>query len=229
MRWNIAVSLTAAAFHAATFVVASNKKVPEYRAYLLFTGFFMIMELFQASQWWIGDVTVGCTEFNRTMTMMAYLLIWFQPYLFAVIGDRSRLHSVQVRLQYAKKVAHMTLWYAMINLFAGMSTRPSYQLPRSNFGLETCTTVGPHGHLAWSFAPLTIVYGPTHFVYVILILATISFYPRPLLFTIGVGWIATLFVSTYLVGAGAELPAFWFLLSVFVDIPILARVLLYRA
>lgn len=229
MCWNIGVSLAATAVHAVSFIIVANKKVPEYRSYLLFTGFFMIMEVFQALQWWIGEVGVGivCTERNRLMTMIAYLLIWLQPLLFVKIGERSQLHAVQVRLQFARRLAILTAWYAMTNLFLGLLVRPKHLLPGSSFGSETCTTVGPHGHLAWSFAPLTITYGPTHFVYVASILTTISFYPRPLFTTIGIGWIGTLLISICLVGIGIELPAFWCLLSVFVDVPIIVRSLLH--
>lgn len=228
MCWNIGVSLAAAFFHVLTGIIVANKRVPEYRSYLMFTSFFLIMELFQAAQWWQGDVHLGCTVKNRMMTIVAYLLIWLQPLLFVEIGERSRLHAVQVRLQYARRLAVVTVWYAAINLLLGLLTIPKHLLPGSSFGHLTCTNVGRYGHLAWSFAPLSIAYGPTHFVYLALIITTISFYPRPLLMTVGLGWVVTLLTSLYLVGTGVELPAFWCLLSVFVDIPILVRTFMYR-
>ena len=227
MCWSIGISLLAAGVHALTHEVARNYRPPGYRSDMRFVRFFLIMELFQAAQWQFGDVGT-CSEVNRLFTLFAYLLIWVQPLLFVAIGEQSQLHAVKVRLEYARLISIITAWYAVTLLLVGNFYTPTYLLPGSSFGEKTCTTVGPYGHLAWQFSPLSIVYGPTHFVYYILISTIFYFYPARLQWTIGLGWWISLFFSLYWVGPGIELPAFWCLLSASVDIPILIRSLLHK-
>ena len=227
MCWSINVSLAAALVHGTTYLVARHQRPPEYRSYLLFTLFYTTMELFQALQWAMGDVETGCTSRNQGFTIIAYILIWIQPLLFVKIGDKTRFHTVRIRLQYGARLATITFWYALLLLGLGLTTEPSWVLPNSNYGPTTCTVIGPYGHLGWQFAPISIVYGPTHFVYVALIVTTIMFYPTVLKLTIGLGWLGTLFVSLYLVGTTIDLPAFWCFLSLFADGPILIRCLRY--
>jgi hypothetical protein len=177
------------------------------------------MELFQAAQWyWLDFESATCSSLNKWSTVVAYFLIWWQPYLFVQMGQRAGMD-----LKYARNLSIFTLVYALALLFAGWEVTPTYQLPNSNFGDFTHTDIGPHGHLAWYFSPLSIVYGPTFFVYLALIINIIYLYPRVLQSTVGFGWIVTLVMTCVMVGTDPDLPAFWCVLSVFVDIPIIIR------
>lgn len=218
---NILISLLAGSSHVITAYVAHKFRPPEYRAYLLFTNFYFIMEVFQASQWFgLNFDTTTCSDFNKWSTVVAYFLIWWQPYLFVQMG-----REVGINLKYARNLSIFTLIYAMTLLWAGLEVVPTYELPQSNFANLTHTEVGPYGHLAWYFSPLSIVYGPTFFVYFALIGNIIWFYPRILQATVGMGWLSTLVMAYALVGTGPDLPAFWCLLSVFADLPIILRCL----
>jgi hypothetical protein len=184
------------------------------------------MEIFQAFQWLWGDldqstVSTSCSLQNKLFTTFAYFLIWWQPYLFVQIGE-----AIGLRLSYARNVGLATLTIALFFLFLGFFEVPTYNLPKSNFANDTCTLVGPYGHLGWYFSVKSVIYGPTFFVYFVLIINTLVFYPRILQLTVGLGWLLTLFLSIAIVGVDVDLPAFWCLLSAFVDIPIILRCIL---
>lgn len=205
--------------HVVAWLMANKFRPPEYKSYLLFTEFYLVMEVFQAFQWyWLDFEDISCSYVNRWSTVFAYILIWWQPYLFVQMGEQLNL-----RLNYARNLSLFTLLYAFILLMFGLNTTPTYHLPGSNFGTSTYTDIGSHGHLAWYFSPLSIVYGPTFFVYLALILNLIWVYPSELKYTVGLGWLITLILSCISVGTSADLPAFWCLLSFFVDIPIIIR------
>lgn len=219
----IGISLAAAACHAATAQVVRKYRPPESKGYLLFLTFYFVMEVFQALQWWLGDVKVGCTPANKFYTVIAYSLIWIQPLLYVLIGKSTRLHALIVRLTYPELVSKILFVYSMLLLLIGFVKTPTYLVPNSNFGLETCTTVGKYGHLAWQFSPISISYSPTHVAYLVLIGATIMMYPYWLMMTIGFGWLGSLFIALSIVGSGAEIPAVWCQLSILADLPIILR------
>lgn len=224
----IGISLAAAACHVATAEIVKKYRPPESKGYLLFLTFYFVMEGFQALQWWLGDVRVGCTPVNKFFTVIAYALIWIQPLLYVLIGKTTKLHALIVRLTYPEVISKILFIYSMVLLFVGFGKAPTYLVPNSNFGLETCTTVGKYGHLAWQFAPISVSYSPTHIVYLSLIAGIIAMYPPWLMVTIGLGWIGSLFIALLVVGPGAEIPAVWCQLSILVDLPIILRSITHK-
>lgn len=211
MCWNAPVSIGFCIIHLLAFRLTSR------HSYRLFTVFYAIMEFYQAFQWLFGDVGT-CSTRNTLITIIAYGLIWFQPWLYVLIGQ-----AETVELQYARRLAIMTFFWSMFTLFLGLFKQPTYYLPNSNFGYPTCTLVGSHGHLHWIFSPITMIYQPSYYSYVMLIAATMSFYPKQL-YPIVQGWSLTLLLSLLYVGTGPELPAIWCWLSVLVSL----RLVVYK-
>jgi hypothetical protein len=205
MCWNAPVSIGFGLIHLLAF------KLTTRQSYRLFTGFYAIMEFYQAFQWLFGDVG-NCTPYNALITTIAYCLIWFQPWLYILIGE-----AEDVGLRYGRKVALITFFWSLFTLSLGLLKQPTYYLPDSNFGYPTCTKVGSHGHLHWIFSPITMIYQPSYYSYVVLIATTMSFYPRQL-YPIIQGWTLTLLLSLLYVGTGPELPAIWCWLSVLVSL-----------
>lgn len=215
MCWTAQVSVGFGLVHLLGFALTERK------SYRTFTAFYALMEFYQAFQWIWGDVH-SCTDWNSQVTVVAYGLIWFQPWLYVIMGEAEGL-----RLQYAKLASMTTYIWSLFTLVLGMHKIPTYSLPNSSFGSVTCTSVGPHGHLNWTFSPITIAYQPTHYVYVLLIGTTMLYYP-PQLNIIKWGWLGTLLISLYSVGTGAELPAVWCWSSLLVSLPLIMTSLKQR-
>lgn len=183
------------------------------------------MEWFQALQWYL---TVDyqnnkiCSLSNICLTTFAYILIWIQPIMF----------SSFTKNKFSSYYAILTFIICLINLLLGFKY-PFSELDHLtynnsvNYGNQTCTYKGIHGHLLWKFAINTISYQPTHYVYYSTILLIIIVnYDYILKLTLGLGWIVSLLLSIYIHGINNELPSFWCLLSVSADIPILIYTLL---
>jgi len=215
MCWSAEVSVGFGLIHVAAMLLTRRA------SYKIFCSFYALMEFYQAAQWMWGDVG-SCTPWNSQVTFVAYFLIWVQPLLFVAIGKAEGL-----KLGHMEIAAQMTYIMAMLSLALGLSKAPTYSVPDSSFGNVTCTTIGPHGHLAWMFSPITVAYQPTHFVYVMLIWVTCMKYP-PQLQLIKWGWAGTLLISICSVGVGAELPAVWCGSSVLVSVPIAIYELITR-
>lgn len=224
MCWNPIVSFAFGYIHLLThyLVEESSLEENEKQSYLRFLRFYLLMEIFQSLQWVAGEVypissefgLSTCSSINTLFTIIAYGLIWWQPVLFAYLGNST----------YCRRFAILTFIVAMVTLIAGLKQIPSYRLPNSNYGLTTCTETGIYGHLAWKFSPVSVIMYPNFYSYITSILLSIFEMEVPLRWTIGMGWIITLIVSLSYVGTSVDLPAFWCLLSVFVDIPIIIRV-----
>ena len=214
--------------HLFTAYQVYRKKKYGYHAYLLFLEFYAIMEFFQASQWVFGDLMpssefghLDCSVRNRIFTVIAYALIWIQPVLYSTITEVFYGGFRYITNSHSRILSRVTFIWAMTCLLLGFFTTPSYRVPNSNYGLSTCTEIGPYGHLAWRFAQNTIKYSPNEFVYVSLVALSFFEYPRNFNWILGLGWAISMFISILMVGTGPDLPAYWCLLSVFVDIPIL--------
>lgn len=226
MCWSTQISLAFGLCHLLTAACVYYKKKSHYKDFLLFLGFYTLMEFFQAAQWVYGDIMptstfgyLNCSLTNTVFTSCAYALIWFQPILFAGI--------THISYRPFSSIVVLTAFWAMISLALGFWKTPTYLIPDSNYGLSTCTEIGPYGHLAWRFAPISVKYTPNDYVYVILIVVSIyeSYYSR-IKWTIGLGWLLTMIASIASVGSGSDLPAYWCMLSVFVDLPILYDIFL---
>ncbi len=208
MCWNANVSIFFGFIHLLACILTVRK------SFKLFTIFYAVMEFYQAFQWKWGDIGL-CTQWNTAVTLIAYSLIWFQPLLYIFIGEAEGL-----TLTYGKITAIITYYWSMFSLIMGINHIPTYYLPKSNFGYPTCTSIGPHEHLSWVFSPITIMYQPTHYVYILLIVTTMMFYPKQLRLIV-LGWLVTLIFSLFYIGTGSELPAVWCWSSVVVSVPLI--------
>lgn len=224
MCWSAQISLLTACVHVITlgFVLRLDHKLTPFvrSGFLKFLGFYLIMELFQALQWLTANPQhfgpkQSCSSWNQGTTVLAYFLIWAQPYLFSSIAGNKSANSLN-------RASVITLAYAMFAILKPLVFKQtSCSIDYSNYHSNTCTFAGKHGHLDWKFAIVNIMYQPTHFVYLLLIGLTLPKLHDVHKWTIGVGWILTLLLSIYLVGGGPEVPAFWCMTSALIDIPIL--------
>lgn len=220
MCWNSEVSLLFAGMHGVTYLVVNKYRTKYHVFFKRFLLFYMIMELLQSIQWYIGVADINtnfCTKLNTLFTTIAYTLIWLQPVLFASF----------TRKKFINYYCLMTFFIAMINLNIGFFS-PATEMSflknngQTNYGFPTCTYRGSYGHLLWKFQINTLSYQPTHYIYYSIILLMILIeYKKGLKYTIGFGWIFSLITSIMINGVNNELPSFWCLLSVFADIPIL--------
>ena len=216
MCWNATVSALFLLGHLLAAAVVHRKRPPHHQSCLLFIYFYASMELLQLGQWIYGDVGL-CTTKNALFTSIAFLLIWLQPLLFSIIG---RLSTSNPYYQFAFDFSIVTLVTALTNMVLSHVIGRAVNHPGSNFGPQTCTTVGRFGHLNWEFAVLSLNQHPSYFVYLGIILLCIRKYPAALKWTFGLGWLCTLAVAAFWTKNSPETPAFWCLLSVFADIPI---------
>jgi uncharacterized membrane protein len=221
MCWNISVSVSFGLIHLITMMIVIIIKPYHYRKFITFLLFYLIMEWFQALQWYLGVKTINndiCPPINTYLTIFAYILIWIQPIMFASFTNNKR---------FVRYYAMLTFIICMINLFLGFKY-PAQELDSitfdgsANYGNQTCTYLGKYGHLLWKFKINTLAYQPTHYVYYSLILLTfILYYDRILKYTLGLGWIISLILTIFIHGVNNELPSFWCLLSICADIPII--------
>lgn len=201
------------------------KKTKYRNIFLVFIGFYGIMELLQFIQWIYGDINI-CTYRNKFFTkpplglepIIAFILIWLQPLLFSWIGLVSTYNSYY---KFGFNLSLLALIFGIFNMQLSYYTNKSIIYENTNFGETTCTIIGKYGHLLWKFSVLSLNYHPSYFVYLGIILLCIFKYPNVLKFTIGLGWFYTLLISLYLVNNSPELPSFWCLLSIFANIPII--------
>lgn len=232
MCWNLEVSLGFAAIHFLTFLIVTLLGRKNYRQYQMFTLFYLCMELLQAYQWYYAnpgtDLNMSCSDINKMTTVVAYVLIWLQPILFAEIGREGTYKNGS--LNSLAFMSYVNFAIAMYTLFDGlMTTQDCVSLENTNYHKYTCTYVGPHHHLLWKFAIGNLGYQPNHYLYLLLILVIFFYYSnksvRNVLFT---GWLGTLALTHFNIGSGPELPAYWCLVTVLVDIPILLDSFLHK-
>ena len=224
MCWSLEVSLSFACVHLFSACYVAWHRPPHTREFLRFILFYFVMEVLQAVEWFVGvdsNMSRSCSSTNTFLTIIAYLLIWLQPVLFASFSCKHDNRFVWYYSLY-------TLAVAVVNLILGfgekdIGLRSMSQNEKNNYGEHTCTYRGDQNHLVWKFAVPSFNYLPTHYVYHSLILLTFIFhYDRVLQSTVALGWMSTFFVSLWFVGTvNAELTSYWCLLSIFADIPIL--------
>lgn len=230
MCWSVPVTTLFLLGHLAAAQIVHRVPTRYRTVFLWFIYFYAGMELLQLSQWTTGvragtgTGTVGsnsdfCTSINKTLTFVAYALIWLQPLLFSVIGLRVVGGDYYRYSFYLSVSACLTAFINTLMSWMGDS-HVTVLNTATNFGGQMCTSVGKYGHLLWQFPIYTLDIHPSYFVYVAIILLCIARYPRALQYTMGAGWFVTLLVSMYLVRGSGEIPSFWCLLSVFADIPI---------
>ena len=232
MCWSLEVSLAFAGAHLLSAVYVAWHRPPHARCFLYFISFYLAMELLQALEWFVGvgsHLDRSCSKANTFLTVIAYMLIWLQPVMFASFSTKRDNRFVWY-------YSLCTLVFAMLNLFLGFGEKAGglklmSQSEKTNYGQQTCTYKGEQHHLVWKFAVASFNDQPTHYVYVsIIVLTFLLHYDRILQLTIGLGWTITFFVSVWAIGGvNAELTSYWCLLSVFADIPILIYTTMHRS
>lgn len=220
MCWSASVSIGTALLHYTTSYIVSRSTIRYRDQYLLFLRFYMVMELLQATQHIIIGIDETCNSFNQVSTVIAYVLIWMQPYLFLSLyeGSTGSRNIMMYRL------VLITLGASVLFLFMGMASDIKHYAPNTNYDTKTCTKYGYGNHLDWRFSVKSIQYSPNYFIYLVAIIVVVAELPTDLFHTLGLGWLITLVMSVAWVGIGPVLPSVWCLNSVFVDIPILYKV-----
>ena len=200
MCWSANISLLACAVQLSAAYVSHGN----FRRFYLY---YAVMELLQATQW----LTLHLPTINWLLTNVAYLLVWAQLWLWWSFVPRPT-RTLTFVISFITGIALLMLLLA---------NEPTYFLPDTNFGANTCTFVGHYGHLAWVWRVRSIQYHPMHFGYLLGILAAcVEMVDRQLYETnhdldlVGT-WGLTLVWSIYRVGTGSELPAYWCFVSFF--------------
>lgn len=222
MCWNLSVSLSFSVLYVASIAFYYLKKPRYWNLYVLFCSFYLIMELFQSSQWLFGDVVPSyevfgpksCSLRNKSFTHVAYMLIWLQPLLFSIIG------YLQNRDNIFKKIIVFNLIVFCLSLIgiAGLYHKQKYIIENSNFSSNTCTDVGLSNHLSWRFSVGNIDYAFNNMTYLILCIFPFLFYKEELK-NIWKGWVATLLLTKLILNPyDTEVPSTWCLVSIFANI-----------
>jgi hypothetical protein len=223
MCWTFEVSLGFSCLYILMNSYYLYKKPTYWKQYLLFSTFYLVMELFQTFQWLYGDVQTNtlvgissCSTINTNFTLFANLLIWLQPIMFSVIGYQTNYRDKHY-FELLILISTMVLFLSMILLYYG-SDSSYYIINNSIFGNSTCTNVGDTGHLVWRFKPSNIDYYPNYLVYVILCLLSFFMYDTKEIQIIGIGWGLSLVLTKLLLGPKLlEVASSWCLMSVFAN------------
>lgn len=216
MCYNIVVSIFATLCHIKTLNIVKSSNVKYKIQYFIFLYFYIVMELFQTLQHITLPYTKQCGIWNVITTVIAYALIWIQPYLFYIM-----YYQLNRSNKLISTITKIIFVYAMLSLVLGFRSTATYVLPNSNFGPQTCTKIAENGNIEWMFKLSSIIYSPNFFIY-LLFIGVISWeFPNELFYSIGLGWWISLVVSILWVGISIALPSRWCQLSIFVDIPII--------
>jgi len=181
------------------------------------------MELFQSFQWIYGDLINNyeifgphtCSRINKNYTYVAYILIWLQPLLFSVIGYTELKKKIFIKLI----IFNILLFcYALYSIILGTEfNKQKYNIPNSNFGINTCTDIGISHHLSWRFSVLKIDMALNNLTYLILCIFSFLFYKKELT-NIWKGWIMALVITKIILNPyDTEIPSSWCLLSIFAN------------
>ncbi len=228
MCWSIPVTTTFASIYLLVIIGTLIVRPKKYAGFVLYLSFFFIMETFQLFQWVFGDVVMiasdrlTCSERNRHFTYVGFILIWLQPLLFTVIGFINNRKNKKV---FAKLATVYIFFFAavfIIFLLQDLGThRYNYELADANIGNKTCTFIGKHHHLAWTFYGGHPDYHPNNLMYVVLCTIPFMFYGKEM-YGAWISWLITLLITLVsMKWSFAELPAYWCFLSV-ISIPVLA-------
>lgn len=208
MCWSWEISTGAALCHLLLLLIMKIEKLSRWE-YDVFLILFASMEIVLA----LLHIFLHNYLWNTILTVIAYILIYLQPVAYTLFSRNKTLIRLSI----------ITLICALISLGVGFLSTPNYSLPNTNYGLCTHTTLDENGHHVWSFALKTIQYHPTHYVYLLLIGSAIAEIETELFYTLGLGWLSTLFLTLIWIGLTPSLPAVWCLTSVCVCIPIMIR------
>lgn len=229
MCWSILASSVFAFLYLVAIVIFYIEKSKFYKCYVTFSIFYMIMEIFQTLQWFLGDVSPTeinqCSFTNRFFTYVAYILIWSQPLLYSYIGYLSNQNiSIFKKLNYLNV---LVLFFAVTLLFQNNDNLILVSHD-SNLSNVTCTSIGETDHLVWRFKMSNVDMQPNNFTYLILCIFSFLLYERELSY-IGYGWtLSFIFTTLALKPTNLEIPSTWCLMSVIANPLLLAVTLLQK-
>lgn len=233
MCWNYEVSLGFSLVYLVINLYYLLRRPPYWFEYFMFGMFYFIMEAYQTLQWLYGEVELhvsqfgssSCTPTNTNFTLVAHILIWLQPILFAYIGYRTTTSANKKFATNLLLVSWIVLFYSLVLLqgedYTGIFDPQYYQISDSIFGRSTCTSKGATGHLVWRYKPTTIDYFPNYLMYLIMCVLAFSTYDRSETRIIAAGWVASLIITKiYLAPTILEVASSWCLLSVVANVMI---------
>lgn len=231
MCWGSEVSAAFAGLYFIFILFYYYWKPKNYVPYIIFTAFYMIMELFQTFQWIYGDVVNSvttnntCSRVNRSYTYVAFALIWLQPLMFSVIGYYAYKTKTFFRL--------MILNIKLLIFMFGVTIYIQFFTTTSLGTIVTCTFIGVKHHLAWLFNATFVVdhyvveQGNDYKLYFFMSLVSFINYESDL-YAIPLSWLLCL-VITFIIGTSSyEIASFWCMLSVFSTVIIFLYSLYYK-
>ena len=227
MCWSATVSLIFSGIYFFCNVYYIFRKPPYWREYLIFGCFYTVMELYQCFQWLYGNVygrTVfgvsNCDRVNMSFTLVGHILIWLQPLLFSYIGYRTARNKKFFKI--ANMLNIIVLLYSLSSLYRGFYKNDYYTIQDSVYGNSTCTDTGLTGHLLWRFKPVNIELFPNYFTYLTLCILSFCMYEQWDTRIIGVGWLAALSATKFLLQPHVtEMASSWCLFSIVANLIIL--------
>jgi hypothetical protein len=228
MCWNENISFTFFIIFIVTNSYYVIKKPKYWIEYLLFGGFYTIMEGFQTLQWLFGQVQEfnltganNCSTINTNFTIVAHILIWLQPILFSYIGYRTSNKRI-FRVLFTINL--IIFFYSLIVIYKGFHNPVFYSIENSIFGTSTCTNAGSKGHLVWKIKPNSVDYFPNYLMYLTMCSLSFFLYSDKDVRIIGWGWLLALLVTKIILNPTTlEVASTWCLLSIVGNFVIIAN------
>lgn len=229
MCWSIPYTVLFAMIYVFFAFFYAFAKPKYWREYVGFSLYYLVMELFQLTQWLFGDVkydvtlmgTNQCSAVNTAFTYVAYILIWGQPVLFAVLGlMHSKLHHTFFKRYVMCMIGVFIVSMCTLILGSVFGDPSAYHISNSVLAEHTCTSIGSTHHLAWQFKTFHVDMQPNYFAYLAFCIISFVFYENQMKY-IAYGWALALgFTMITLNPAFVEIASTWCLFSVFAEISI---------
>ena len=188
MCWSIGITAFFSTIYIISIYVYILWKPKNYVQKILFSCFFLVMELYQLSQWLFGDVinySTGkqnkCSIINKNFTYFGFILIWLQPILFNVLGHITYRSKEIFKKMYFVNVPLFVIAVISIFIITEFKINSGYSRTDASYGFTTCTFIGKNHHLAWMFAGAHPDYQANHLLYFILCVIPFMFYERDLI------------------------------------------------
>lgn len=233
MCWDISVSIYFSLIYIMSNIYYVKCKPKYWQTYLLFSTFYLIMELFQCFQWIYGYVydhsiygIRNCHIINTYFTFIAHILIWLQPIMFSYIGYTTNKNKDIFKLLIPINI--ILFLYSCLILYLGFiyPNKNSYIIENSVYGLSTCTNRGLTGHLVWKFKPYYLEYFPNYLMYLVMCILSFLSYDRNESRIIGIGWILSLLITEIILRPTiVEVASSWCLLSIVANFTILFSII----
>jgi hypothetical protein len=212
MCWSADVSAIFACIYLFFILFYLWWKPRQYKIYVMFGVLYMSMELLQMLQWLYGDVGT-CTSRNRFATYAAWVLVWIQPFYFALVGYMAYQNTTFKRLAIFNFIVFILNFLALVWVSEHNISFGHIQQDAA-ISSTTCTFEGPNHHLAWRWAGIHIDFVANYQLYAVLCIGSFIFYDWDLM-TIPFSWSLTLLITVrfFKISYG-ELGSYWCFLSV---------------